>query len=245
MNVPHSSRWRGSFVFVWSRCACCYSTYRHIYISKQTISPALQIGRVLPMLARSVLKAVMPDIPHEHADYNVVQNNGESTSHMEPFLLLSKSIEFSTSWKGNLIKPPRLVCVLPGPGAAQVVPHVHFHIVPRPPLNYKYPTPSTLVTTSSSSSSSGRKYAQNKPPAGRQATAILFGRGMREDLDYDEAAVLVEAMRAAVREEWQASFGSAEDAAGGRGAISTTDTGGADIETVEAGGSGRRGAWKV
>jgi len=36
----------------------------------------IQIGRVLPLLARSIMKAVLPDIPHEHADYNVVQNNG-------------------------------------------------------------------------------------------------------------------------------------------------------------------------
>ena len=40
----------------------------------------IQIGRVLPILARSVLKAVLPDIPHEDADYNVVQNNGKCSS---------------------------------------------------------------------------------------------------------------------------------------------------------------------
>lgn len=28
------------------------------------------------MVARSVLKAVLPDIPHDEVDYNVVQNNG-------------------------------------------------------------------------------------------------------------------------------------------------------------------------
>jgi hypothetical protein len=109
------------------------------------------------------MKAVLPDIPHEEADYNVVQNNG--------------------------------------PGAAQVVPHVHFHIVPRPPLNYKYPDKRSKNTPN-------RKYKPNLPPPGRQATAILFGRGMREDLDWDEAGELVQEMRKAVKEEWQATFGT-------------------------------------
>lgn len=36
-----------------------------------------KIGRVLPLLARSVTRAVMPDIPHDEADYNIVQNNGK------------------------------------------------------------------------------------------------------------------------------------------------------------------------
>lgn len=38
-----------------------------------------QIGRVLPLIARSVLKAVLPDIPHDEVDYNIVQNNGKTT----------------------------------------------------------------------------------------------------------------------------------------------------------------------
>ncbi|OCT51862.1 hypothetical protein CLCR_08820 [Cladophialophora carrionii] len=156
-----------------------------------------EIGRVLPVLARSVLKAVLPDIPHEDADYNVVQNNG--------------------------------------PGAAQVVPHVHFHIVPRPPLNYKYPTTNTHP-------SSKKKYPRNPQPSGRQATAILFGRGMREDLDYDDASILVDAMRAALKEEWQASLPTPS------GAGNTIAKEPSDLDTElsgNGGGSGRRGAWKV
>lgn len=158
-----------------------------------------EIGRVLPVLARAVLKAVLPDIPHEDADYNVVQNNG--------------------------------------PGAAQVVPHVHFHIVPRPPFNYEYKySPSQTATKSSN-----KKYPLNKQPAGRQATAILFGRGMREDLDFDEAADLVEQMRAAVKDEWQASFGTPSGLEGtpAREAGFLETTGNGDGEKH------RRGAWKV
>lgn len=38
----------------------------------------IQMGRVLPLIARSVLQATLPDIPHDEVDYNVVQNNGKS-----------------------------------------------------------------------------------------------------------------------------------------------------------------------
>ncbi|KAJ9607963.1 hypothetical protein H2200_008042 [Cladophialophora chaetospira] len=155
-----------------------------------------QIGRVLPLLTRSVLKAVLPDITHEHADYNVVQNNG--------------------------------------PGAAQVVPHVHFHIVPRPPLNYKYPP---LKTTSSSKN----KYPPNPQPAGRQATAILFGRGMREDLDWDEATLLAETMRAAVKEDWKTTFPDSVET----GDASANESRSSGVESSGDGGYSKRGKWKV
>ncbi len=192
-----------------------------------------QIGRVLPILSRAVLKAVLPDIPHEEVDYNVVQNNGESCNVLvlqsAPARLVSITHR-SAFFSSELISPLPVT----GPGAAQVVPHVHFHIVPRPPLNYKYP-PRNKIT------SSKNKYPRNSQPAGRQATAILFGRGMREDLDYDEAAELVEAMRAAVKEEWQATFpapGRTENAIANEAKPS-------EMEGSGDGGSGRRGAWKV
>ncbi|KAK7903407.1 hypothetical protein LTR67_001427 [Exophiala xenobiotica] len=145
-----------------------------------------EIGRVLPVLARSVIKAVMPDVPHEQADYNVVQNNG--------------------------------------PGAAQVVPHVHFHIVPRPPLNYVTPPRPT-------SASKMKQYPPNAQPSGHKRTMILFGRGMRDDLDDDDAAVLVEDMRRCIKEEWAESFN------GKRGAEVSDSTKGH--------GGTRKGAWKV
>lgn len=53
-----------------------------------------------------------------------------------------------------------------GERAAQVVPHVHFHIIPRP-------------TTG----------------ANQRTSFAMFGRGQREELDDDEAEVLAREMR--------------------------------------------------
>ncbi|KAK5194499.1 hypothetical protein LTR99_003000 [Exophiala xenobiotica] len=145
-----------------------------------------QIGRILPVLARSVIKAVMPDIPHEQADYNVVQNNG--------------------------------------PGAAQVVPHVHFHIVPRPPLNYVTPPRPTSALKM-------KQYPPNAQPSGHKRTMILFGRGMRDDLDDDDAAVLVEDMRQCIKKEWAVSFSV-------KGEAEVSDS-------FKGHGGTRKGAWKV
>lgn len=63
-----------------------------------------------------------------------------------------------------------------GERAAQVVPHVHFHIIPRP---------------------AQMPVIQNK-------SWTMFGRGMREDLDEGEAAELAATLRNAVREEMDA-----------------------------------------
>jgi len=59
--------------------------------------------------------------------------------------------------------------------AAQVVPHVHFHIIPRPDAS---------ANTS-----------------GQSRSWIMFGRGMREDLDEEEAEELAREMRELLREE--------------------------------------------
>lgn len=59
-----------------------------------------------------------------------------------------------------------------GAAAAQVVPHMHFHIIPRPDLT-------------------GRR---------ERFTSTMFGRGQREELDEDEGAALAERIRAAVGE---------------------------------------------
>ena len=58
-----------------------------------------------------------------------------------------------------------------GMAAAQVVPHMHFHIIPRPELKER-----------------GRE----------RFTSTMFGRGQREDLDEEEAAGLAEGIRLAV-----------------------------------------------
>lgn len=60
----------------------------------------------------------------------------------------------------------------PGVRAAQVVPHVHFHIIPRP------------VTDGA-----------HKPGF------AMFGRGQREELDDEEADELVRAMRVELERE--------------------------------------------
>lgn len=60
-----------------------------------------------------------------------------------------------------------------GAAAAQVVPHMHFHVIPRPELRDR-----------------GRE----------RFTATMFGRGQREDLDEEEAASLAGEIRAAVAE---------------------------------------------
>ena len=63
-----------------------------------------------------------------------------------------------------------------GRAAAQVVDHVHFHIVPR--------TPGSKV-----------------PKTNRQAYPILFGRQWREELDDDETIFLVKKFREVLAEE--------------------------------------------
>ncbi|KAL2810465.1 HIT-like domain-containing protein [Aspergillus granulosus] len=72
------------------------------------------------------------------------------------------------SWNWNVVQNN-------GVGAAQVVPHVHFHIVPRPPLG----------------------------AAGTSAkmSFIMFGRGQRDDLDDDEAEKLAGELRGEVARE--------------------------------------------
>ncbi|KAK5657849.1 hypothetical protein OQA88_2922 [Cercophora sp. LCS_1] len=60
-----------------------------------------------------------------------------------------------------------------GAAAAQVVMHVHYHIIPRPELR-----------------ATGRE----------RFTSTMFGRGQREDLDEEEAAGLAEKVRRAVGE---------------------------------------------
>ncbi|KAK5051401.1 hypothetical protein LTR84_003053 [Exophiala bonariae] len=132
-----------------------------------------EIGRVLPVIVRSVLKSVLPDIPHDEVDYNVVQNNG--------------------------------------PGAAQVVPHVHFHVIPRPPLNYSYP-PLARSANAPSTPKHG-KYPPNEVPPARARNAVIFGRGTREDLDEEESEILIEEIRQNIKDEFdsQAAASSLEN----------------------------------
>ena len=111
---------------------------------------ASELGRLLPLITRSVLRAVLPDVEVSEADYNIVQNNGHR--------------------------------------AAQVVPHIHFHVVPRPPDGY-------------SSKQHSNFYADTPKYSSKQNSYIMFGRGMRTELDDDDAVVLARQMREKIMEE--------------------------------------------
>jgi diadenosine tetraphosphate (Ap4A) HIT family hydrolase len=104
------------------------------------------IGFWLPILAR-VVKQVTGV-----SDYNIVQNNGK--------------IPFPQSH-------PPLFAHLVGARAAQVVPHVHFHIIPRP---------------------------ESKPEI-KSKSWTMFGRGQRDELDDEEGIRLAMEMRRVLREE--------------------------------------------
>jgi diadenosine tetraphosphate (Ap4A) HIT family hydrolase len=62
-----------------------------------------------------------------------------------------------------------------GAAAAQVVPHVHFHIIPRPALT----------------------------PELRNRSFTMFGRGQRSELDEDEAAELSKKLREELAREME------------------------------------------
>lgn len=64
-----------------------------------------------------------------------------------------------------------------GAAAAQVVHHMHFHVIPRPDLNVR-------------NGGKGRE----------RFTSTMFGRGMREELDEEEAGLLAERIREAIAE---------------------------------------------
>jgi diadenosine tetraphosphate (Ap4A) HIT family hydrolase len=107
-------------------------------------------GFWLPILAKAVTLAI--DVDH----YNIVQNNGK----------LSRWYAFNLSNCDS------------GARAAQVVPHVHFHIIPRP---------DTLPNIQSKS-------------------WTMFGRGRRDDLDDSEAAELAAEIRRQARKEIDIRF---------------------------------------
>ena len=165
-----------------------------------SLSPPPQIGRLLPLLSRALTHSTMPNLPHTHIDYNIVQNNG--------------------------------------PGAAQVVPHTHFHFVPRYPFEYVPPRIERVggaagggqggmearYVSEEEVGADGRegggkeardgREVRNEMPKGMKATAILFGRGQRHYRDDDEAEDLVRVIRGCVKEEWEREFGREGDGVG-------------------------------
>ena len=67
-----------------------------------------------------------------------------------------------------------------GARAAQVVPHVHFHIIPRP----------------------------ETMPESKNKSWTMFGRGQRDDLDDEEGAKMAGEMRRVLREEVEKMSGT-------------------------------------
>lgn len=53
-------------------------------------------------------------------------------------------------------------------------------------------------------------YAQSAIPTGLKASFVQFGRGQRNELDDDDAAVLVKIIRENIKVEWEQAFGSAD-----------------------------------
>lgn len=66
-----------------------------------------------------------------------------------------------------------------GARAAQVVPHIHFHLIPRP----------------------------ETMPQIKSKSWTMFGRGQRDELDDDEGAALAKEMRTVLREELEKMAG--------------------------------------
>ena len=79
-----------------------------------------------------------------------------------------------------------------GERAAQVVPHIHFHLIPR----YQ----------------EGRREneGKGKVDVGMLKSWRMFGRGAREDLDEEEAREMAGALRRALKEEVEGGVGKAK-----------------------------------
>lgn len=96
-----------------------------------------------------------------------------------------------------------------GPGAAQVIPHAHFHVIPRYPFDYTPPKQKLQQASErkARSKSGGDWKTPRGMPEGMEATKILFGRGQRHYRDDEDADDLVKVMREKVRNEWEKEFG--------------------------------------
>jgi diadenosine tetraphosphate (Ap4A) HIT family hydrolase len=131
----------------------------------------MMAGFWLPLLARTVAKVTGV------ADYNIVQNNGKSTcklcSSIKTILTFLSLHALYIASSATHLALSQLRTVFPGVRAAQVVPHVHFHIIPRP----------------------------ETMPEVKNKNRTMFGRGQRDDLDEEEAVKLAEDMRRVLRDE--------------------------------------------
>lgn len=107
------------------------------------------LGSWLPIVSGAVMRA----LGKGEGDWNVVQNNGQ----------------FRPLW----FRLPWLLTHFIGASAAQVVPHVHYHIIPR----------------------------VGNVPEIKARSWTMFGKGQRADLDDEEGALLGAKMRTELQEE--------------------------------------------
>lgn len=107
---------------------------------------------------------------------------------------LARALVRVTQAVGRALKDDRLQ-VITNQIYAQVVPHLHFHIVPAPPLPG---SSSSSNAATSSAESSPRTLFRGSSPA---SISLLkaFGHG-RDELDDDDALLLTRLMREALRE---------------------------------------------
>lgn len=148
----------------------------HEKISEVTDEEARELGRWLRVLSRVLARVTGV------WDWNIVQNNGAWILLVSCFFMLDITyMDCKTEWSWISVEYERKVFVLEdvmpvkgdrltfiiGAAAAQVVPHVHFHIIPRPALT----------------------------PELRNRSFTMFGRGQRSELDEDEAEVLAAKLR--------------------------------------------------
>ncbi len=175
------------------------------------VEEGAEVGRWLGVISRAVVGSVREDelgrdVGEEGkgegdvGDWNVVQNNGmfglayifiwDATNGLETVHAARASVchtwdetepwRRSCSWSLGLTCDPSPITVMQlnpynaylflfviGARAAQVVPHVHFHIIPR----------------------------VGDVPEVKARSWTVFGKGQREDLDEEDAVVLVKRMR--------------------------------------------------
>ncbi|BCS27176.1 uncharacterized protein APUU_60224S [Aspergillus puulaauensis] len=132
----------------------------HEKLAEVGVRVSRELGTWLPILSRAVMRTVFGEsTDSDPSGSGSGDGNGNGTS---------GGTRADPSWNWNVVQNN-------GAGAAQVVPHVHFHIVPRPPLGQ--------ASTSA------------------KMSFIMFGRGQREDLDDEEAEDLVRLLREEIARE--------------------------------------------
>ncbi|CAO1622899.1 unnamed protein product [Sympodiomycopsis kandeliae] len=113
-------------------------------------------------------------VPKKHFDNLSALNDGYEESMMKTLVLVSKAL-------GMTLGDDRLQ-VITNQGYAQVVPHLHFHIVPAPPLP-----------------GSGSQPVSKPPKTKSKPLMSLLGHG-REELDDEDGANLAKTVSTAVHD---------------------------------------------